>query len=261
MKSKFISSNQNPLIKNISLLQKKKTERKKQGVFIVEGIKVINDIPENYNVKYYITSENFNQQQLTKLEEEKWITVTEDIYKSISDTDSPQGAMAVVEQKHQLLETIEVKDKTFCLVLENMQDPGNLGTVIRTAYGFGVDYIIVSKGSVDVYSPKTIRSTMGALFHVPIILDVEMEETLKVLKEKGMLLYTTALEESKPLFEADLSAQVALIIGNEANGASELAKEMADYKVHIPMPGGLESLNASIAASICMYEVMRQRIV
>ncbi|MGL4344957.1 MAG: TrmH family RNA methyltransferase [Cellulosilyticaceae bacterium] len=259
MENKFISSSQNPIIKNIIQLQKKRSERKKQGLFVVEGIKQVNEIPEGYPIQYFVTTEQYDSTQIKNLNRGKWIVVTEELFKQMSDTETPQGVMAVVERKDITLKELESKDKPFYLVLENLQDPGNLGTIIRTAYGFNVDAIVITKGSVDLYSPKTLRSTMSALFHVPIVSEVDIEECLGWLGEQDVTIYATALEESKVLYDADYTVGSALIIGNEANGVTEGTKHIAHQKVRIPMPGGLESLNASIAASICMYEVMKQR--
>lgn len=259
MENKFISSSQNGIIKNIQLLQKKKSERKKQGLFIVEGIRAVNEVPSDYEVEYIITIDSFDVSEIKNLDRSKWIIVTDEIFKLISDTESPQGVMAVVKLHKYSLASLNTKSTPFYLLLENVQDPGNLGTIIRTAYGFGVDAIFVSKGSVDVYSPKSIRATMGAVLHIPIIVDVDMVECMQWLKEKDIPIYATALEESKVIYDNDFSKCAALIIGNEANGVSEMTKQLATTKVRIPMPGGLESLNASIAAAVCMYEVMKQR--
>lgn len=259
MENKLITSNQNPIIKNIILLQKKKSERKKQGMFIVEGIKQVNEIPSHYPIEYFVTAESYDSDQIQNLGQGKWIVVPDELFKQMSDTETPQGVMAVVKRQDLLLEDLAKKESPFYLVLENLQDPGNLGTIIRSAYGFGVDAIFISKGSVDLYAPKTLRSTMSALFHVPIIVDIDMNECLEWLGKQDVTIYATALEESEVLYDADYRPGCALIIGNEANGVTETTKHTAHQKVRIPMPGGLESLNASIAASICMYEVMKQR--
>lgn len=259
MENKFISSNQNPIIKNIIQLQKKRSERRKQGLFVVEGIKQVNEIPDHYPVEYYITTEDYDSSQITHLNRGKWLVVTQELFKQMSDTETPQGVMAVVKKQELTLSELPKKDKPFYLVLENLQDPGNLGTIIRSAYGFDVDAILISKGSVDLYSPKTLRSTMSALFHVPIVAELEMSDCIAWIRAQDVTLYATALEESKVLYDVDYTEGCALVIGNEANGVTEATKDVAHQKVRIPMPGGLESLNASIAASICMYEVMKQR--
>lgn len=260
MENKLITSSQNPIIKNIMTLQKKKSERKKQGLFVVEGIKQVNEIPSGYEIVYFITTETYDSTQIDNLSQGKWIVVPAELFKQMSDTETPQGVMAVVKRQDLTLEDLVVKEKPFYMVLENLQDPGNLGTIIRSAHGFGVDAVFVSKGSVDLYSPKVLRSTMSSLFHVPIIMDIEIQECLDWIGKQDVVLYATALEESKVLYEGDYTEGCALIIGNEANGVTESTKHRAHQKVRIPMPGGLESLNASIAASVCMYEVMKQRM-
>jgi TrmH family RNA methyltransferase len=267
MQNSVLTSMQNPLIKEILLLQKKKSERRKQGLFIVEGIKAIQEIPKDYFVREYILSETFNKEnffidsQKGRVCENntKVVYVKESIFNAISDTETPQGIMAVVEQKTASLEDILAKEHSFGLVLENVQDPGNLGTIIRSAYGFKVDYLILSKGCVDLFSPKTIRASMGALFHIPIVVDEEIEKITQSLQAMNVKLYVTEVEKAKEVFQVSFKGKAALVIGNEGNGASSYIKQQADERVYIPMPGGLESLNASIAASICMYEAMKQR--
>lgn len=258
MVNKFITSTQNPLIKQIQLMQTKKSARKKENSFVIEGIKSVNEIPEQCEIKYLIMSEHIDQESITVTGKDQ-IVVPEDVYKHISDTKTPQGAMAIAEMTHRELDTIVPKENGFYMILENVQDPGNLGTIIRTAYGFGVDAIFMTKGSVDLYNPKTIRSTMGAVFHIPIVMDYSIEEYVEWMSKNNIRLFATDLEGSKPLAECQFTESVAIVIGNEANGISDTLRACATNKVRIPMPGGLESLNASIAASICMYEVMRQR--
>lgn len=251
---------QNPIIKNIIQLQKKKSARKKQNLFVLEGIRSVNEIPVATEVKYYITTPDLDERAIFGLQENKWIVVTEEIYKAMSETQSPQGAMAVVEIPHLELETLKVKEKGFYLILENIQDPGNLGTIIRTAHAFGVDAVFLTKGCVDLYSPKVVRSTMGSIFHIPIIIDYEIEDYMNYLKAQGVTLYATHLgEDTKAVYDIHFEEKLGIVIGNEGNGISEYVKEQADYNMMIPMPGGSESLNASVATSVCMYEVMRQR--
>jgi TrmH family RNA methyltransferase len=258
MKNNIISSMQNPIIKLVVQLQKKKSTRKKENLFVIEGIKSVNEIPQEYHVKYYITTEQITKEDLPRLEEKKWVVVTEEIYKGISETITPQGAMAVVEIPVRRLEHLRNERDSFYLVLENIQDPGNLGTLIRTAHAFGVRTVLVTKGSVDLYSPKVVRSSMGSLFHTMIYTDYEIESYVDYLKDAGIPLYVTMLEESQPAFEIQFQHPLAIVIGNEGNGVSDYMKQAANYRMMIPMPGGSESLNASIAGSICMYEVMRQ---
>ncbi len=260
MTNKLITSMQNVLIKNIVQLQKKKSARKKQGLFVVEGIRAVNEIPTSIEVVHYITTPDIKSDEIKNLDVAKWIVVTEEIYKAISETQSPQGAMAVVKMPQHSLDQMTLKKDGFYLILENLQDPGNLGTIIRTAHAFNVDGVFLTKGTVDLYSPKVVRATMSSLFHVPVILDEEITAYLQEMEKVGVTTYATHLSElAKSIYETKFEKGVALIIGNEGNGISDEVKAAAHNHIIIPMPGGCESLNASVAASICLYEVMRGR--
>ncbi len=258
MQSNIISSMQNPIIKEIMLLQKKKSHRKKEGLFIVESIKAVNEIPSGYPIKYLIVTPLITREQLPVLETNKKVVVTEEVYKAISDTITPQGAMAVVEMPAVALDDLTIKGQGFYLILENMQDPGNLGTIIRTAHAFGAEAVLITKGSVDLYSPKVVRATMGSLFHVKACIDYEIEDYMTYVRKVGAAVYAADLENAEPLSKVRFKSPLAIVIGNEGSGVSKYTKKTADHKVMIPMPGGSESLNASVAASICMYEVMKQ---
>ncbi len=260
MASKHITSMNNPIIKNITLLKKKKSARKEQRLFIVEGLRAVKEIPDTQMVKYYITTEDYQKEHAYFIDKEKWIIVTQDIFEEIADTMSPQGIMAVAEAPFLDIDHLQIDAKETYLLLENIQDPGNLGTIIRSAHAFGIKDIILTKGCVDLYSPKVVRSTMGSLFHVNIVMDVSIEEALSLLKQHHIPIYATALEEAMSLADVHFEKGLALLIGNEGNGLSDRAKQLSDYKIKIDMPGGAESLNASIAASICIYEVMKQRL-
>lgn len=258
MNKKQITSPQNHVIKNIKELQKKKSARKKERLFIVEGIRAVKEIPSQANIKYVLTTPDVDIATLMHLNPHTWIEVSQEVYKSMSETQSPQGAMAVVTMPDQLLEEQVIEEGNY-LLLENVQDPGNLGTIIRTAHAFDFKGVFITKGSVDLYSPKVVRSTMSSLFHVPIVIEEEIDTYMDFLKQKGVTLYTTALiPGAKPIYDVTFEEKVAIIIGNEGNGVSERVKEASDHTVIIPMPGAAESLNAAIATSICMYEITRQ---
>ena len=261
MSSKLITSMQNTIIKNIVQLQKKKSARKKQGLFIVEGIRAVNEIPSSAEIESFITTPNVTSAEIARLDEHKWIVIPEEIFKAISETESPQGAMAIVKMADKKLDEITLKTDGFYLILESLQDPGNLGTIIRTAHAFNVDGVFLTKGTVDLYSPKVVRATMSSLFHVPIVMDEEVSSYMTALEDKGITLYATHLsEKAKPIHETTFKGGVGIIIGNEGNGISDTVKEATHEHIIIPMPGGCESLNASVATSICLYEVMRERI-
>ncbi|PHV71617.1 23S rRNA (guanosine(2251)-2'-O)-methyltransferase RlmB [Sporanaerobium hydrogeniformans] len=258
MMPKEIASLQNPVLKMINQLQKKKAVRKKEGLFVVEGLRAVREITKEFEVEYYVTTKEVEVKDLPGLEKSKWIVVPTALYKAISETEAPQGVMAVVKMPNCKLQDLVLKERGFYLILENLQDPGNMGTIIRTAHAFGANGILITKGSVDVFSPKVVRSTMGSLFHVPLVVDCEIEEYREVLRQAEIPIYATALEEAKPIYHINFVNPLAIVIGNEGNGVSDYIKKAADYKMMIPMPGGSESLNASVATSICIYEVMRQ---
>ncbi len=259
MNKKQITSPQNQIIKKIKELQKKKSVRKSEGLFVIEGIRGVKEIPVGVKIKYLITTPEVEEKELGTIQPEEWLEVSKEIYKTISDTQSPQGAMAVAYMPTYELNNLKI-EKGHYLVLENLQDPGNLGTIIRTAHAFDFKGVFITKGSVDLYSPKVVRSTMSSLFHMPIIIDEEIETYMNFLKQKDVTLYTTALKsEAQPIYEVTFEEKAAIIIGNEGNGVSEAVLEKTERTMIIPMPGGAESLNASVAASICMYEVTKKR--
>ena len=156
------------------------------------------------------------------------------------------------------LESFFCGEQIKILFLENLQDPGNLGTIMRTAEGAGMTGLILSKGSVDFYNPKTVRSTMGSLFRVPFVYAEDLKKALHAAKKQGITLYAAHLEGTNDYDKERWNSKSGILIGNEANGLSEDISELADVKVKIPMCGKLESLNASIAAGILMYELFRQ---
>ena len=174
--------------------------------------------------------------------------------RELCSTEEPQGVVAVVRMNEVDLN----KEGSFYILCDKVQDPGNLGTIIRTAHAAGVDGVILTKGTVDIYNEKTIRSTMGSMFYIPIILEDSDFTITKSLINKGFSLLATSLEGNKDFFKEDLSGKIIISVGNEGNGVSEEVYSLSDKKVKIPMPGGAESLNVAIATSIVIYEKVRQ---
>lgn len=259
----MISSNNNPLVRKIQLLQKKKRERTKKGVFIVEGLRAVKETPENWKVNQYIVSDSFKNDFNNEItnKDAQVNYVTDNIYKEISDTKTPQGLMAIVEQKHYNLDDL-LKDKDgFFIIGDEIQDPGNLGTIIRTAHGAGATGVLLSLNCVDLYNPKTIRASMGSIFHIPVIINVDAKQTINKLENNNVHIYAADLKGHKTLYEKDYTEKTAFVIGNEANGITKDVKSIINNFIKIPMPGKAESLNASVAAGICMFEVVRQRSV
>ncbi len=185
--------------------------------------------------------------------------VADSVFKSVSDTQTPQGIMAIVEMPEYTLEQLLDGDNTHLLILESIQDPGNLGTMVRTGEGAGVTGIIMNKTTVDLFNPKTIRSTMGSIYRVPFFITEDLPTMLQELKEKGISLYAAHLKGEYAYDEEDYTKACAFMIGNEGNGLTDEIAEVADTYIKIPMEGHVESLNAAISATLLMYETNRQR--
>jgi len=186
-------------------------------------------------------------------------TVADAVFKNVSDTQTPQGIMAVVAMPEYKLESLLDGEKTHLLILESIQDPGNLGTMLRTGEGAGITGIIMNKTTVDLFNPKTIRSTMGSIYRVPFYVTEDLSGTLSQLKENGVSLYAAHLKGEHYYTEEDYTLGCAFLIGNEGNGLSDEIANQADTYIKIPMEGKVESLNAAISATLLMYETNRQR--
>lgn len=258
-----ITSKDNSLIKHIMKLKNKKY-RNEFNEYIIEGSKIIKEaIDENVKIKNILVSEDaINSELVTrylkgKLNDFDCIIVTEGILKQITDVEHPQGVVAIVQKKDNINEIDYNED--FILALDNIQDPGNLGTIVRTADSCNIKQILISKGTVDIFNPKVIRSTMGAIFRVNIIECENLVYTLQNIKLNNYKIVSTSLGSSKSIYNLDLKRKV-IVIGNEANGISEEILNVSDEKAIIPMLGKTESLNASVAAGVIMYEYVRQKI-
>lgn len=255
----YIESKNNSLYKETKKL-KDRRGRTKSSKYIIEGFRLIQEaLKAKINVEYiFISSDKVSKidEYLTDYLDDniKIYEVDNNLIKELSDTEKPQGIIAVVKMKE-----YKINDNgNFYLLCDKVQDPGNLGTIIRTAHAAGVDGIILSKGTVDIYNEKVIRATMGSLFYIPILMDDENNSIVKNLCNKGFSLLATSLEGDKDFFNEDLSGKVIVSVGNEGNGVSEEIYSLCDKKVKIPMPGGAESLNVAIATSIILYEKVRQ---
>ncbi|MFZ5987502.1 MAG: TrmH family RNA methyltransferase [Bacillota bacterium] len=262
----FISSSQNQVIKEVKSLKEKK-HREAKGMFFIEGIRFVEEaVKEGIQINKILVSEQLvnasgGKELLERISIKGYdvFTLPHKLFKEVSDTESPQGVLAVLHTRnYSLMEVYD--DNNFFVILDSVQDPGNMGTIIRTADAAGATAVVVSRGCVDVYNPKVLRSTMGSLFHVPICYCEDTIETLKELRVRGVRLYAAHLEGKFNYFDLSFKNNIAVIIGNEANGISDEVKDFADILVRIPMIGKAESLNASVAAGILMYEVLRNRM-
>ncbi|HZK33633.1 MAG TPA: RNA methyltransferase [Tissierellaceae bacterium] len=260
-----ITSTNNRLIKNIKSLYRKKG-RQKHNSFIVEGIKIIEEAIENdYPIKHivytdYLLENEEGKALFSKIEKlNNLVNVPENIFKEISDTENPQGIIGITNIVPRDIKEIYDLENKRLLFLDGLQDPGNMGTIIRTADAFSMGGIIIREGSVDPYNPKVIRATMGSIFRVPLYFTDGIEE-LKNLKSKGVNIYSTSLDGSIAIYKADFMEEFILSIGNESRGVSKEVLSLSNKLIKIPMTGKTESLNAAVAASIIMYEAMKGRI-
>ena len=202
-------------------------------------------------------TEATNSNLLYEIAKYDCIYVSEKVFKTLTDVSTPQGMLAVIKKKDNKKEVNYNED--MIVILDGVQDPGNMGTILRTIDSAGLSQVIVTKEVVDAYSPKVVRSTMGAIFRVNII---ETEDKLKMIKEikkHKFNVAATSLEASKSIYDVEFN-KIAIVIGNEANGVSQEVLDLADTKMIIPMPGRTESLNASVATGILIYEYVRNHV-
>jgi TrmH family RNA methyltransferase len=250
-------------MKNLTLLQKKAKEREEQGIFVIEGVKMFEEARELGLIVKAYASESFFREKLEGSPEYfdglDYEIITEAVFKEVSDTKTPQGIMGTVRASRYQPEDLLEEEKACLLLLEDIRDPGNLGTMIRTAEGAGITGIISSAASVDLYNPKVIRATMGSIYRVPFCQVEDFYQTLQLIKEQGITVYAAHLLGIPYDTEGSFRKKCAFLIGNEANGLSEQACAQADELLRIPMEGKVESLNAAVAAAILMYEAARQR--
>lgn len=255
-----ISSKDNELVKHIKKLKDKKY-RDEYDEFIIEGIKMVEEaIKEKINIKQVVICEDcantcqFPSELMYEIAKFDMIRVTQKVFESITDVSNPQGILAVV-QKNKSSE-IDFKEDFF-LILDDIQDPGNIGTIIRTADSINMKQIIVSNKTADPFNPKVVRSTMGAIFRVNVISEEDLEKTIKILRKHKIKIFATDLKTNKSIYDIDYRKS-AVIIGNESKGVSEKLLNIADERIKIPMTGKTESLNASVATGIILYEKLRQ---
>ncbi|HBN57202.1 MAG TPA: 23S rRNA (guanosine(2251)-2'-O)-methyltransferase RlmB [Lachnospiraceae bacterium] len=256
----MITSVSNPQVKHLQQLARKAKVRNEEGVFLAEGIKMFREAPKDKIQNVYISKSLYEEKGQAFLDGTEAQVLDDRVFASVSDTKTPQGILCVIRQFRYCMEDILKKDKPLLLALENLQDPGNVGTILRTAEGAGADAVLLSRGCVDMYNPKTIRSTMGSVYRVPFVYTDDLERMLTFLKERGIHIYAAHLKGRRYYDEEDYRCGCAFLIGNEGNGLSERVSACADTLIRIPMEGRVESLNAAVSASILVYEAFRQRL-
>ena len=258
-----ITSVQNALVKAAADLKQKKYRLERQ-LFLAEGLRTVEEAIGSESVEqiFYTAIEDERTRRVLETAAEKGVAlycVSESVMKKISDTDSPQGIVAVCKMQSVKLESLFATGNML-LVLDRVADPGNVGTMLRTADAAGIGGIVLLKGCVDIYAPKTVRSTMGSLFHVPVFAGADEAQFVKAAKRAGYELLVTSLEGADNLYKADLRGRLAFVMGNEANGVTETLLAEADKRVYIPMAGRAESLNVAMAAGIVMFEALRRKL-
>ncbi|MDE6314378.1 MAG: RNA methyltransferase [Lachnospiraceae bacterium] len=257
----MITSTSNAKVKWLQSLQKKSKVRREEKLFIIEGTRFFQDTdPERIQEIYVAESAQEGLEAL--LEHRKYQVMSDAVFASVCDTKTPQGILAVGRQPENSLSEMLAGEHPLLLILEDLQDPGNLGTIVRTAEGAGVDGIILTPNCVDIYNPKVVRSTMGAIYRMPFLYlegEEELDKLLAELRQKHIQTYAAALTEAKDYDQYPYTEGTAFLIGNEGNGLKEKTISQCDHCVKIPMCGQVESLNAAVAAAILMYEGSRQR--
>lgn len=256
----MITSTSNQRVKELLQFQKKSKARNQEGVFLAEGSRMVLEAPKGRVKKLYV-SESYLKKHEKELKGSGLMpeVLSDTVFAYVSDTKTPQGILGVIRQMDYTMEEIWNTKNPHVLVLDNLQDPGNVGTIFRTAEAAGVTGILMSKDCVDIYNPKTIRSTMGAIYRMPFLYLEDVTEEIHQLKKHGLKVYAAHLDGENAYDQENYQKGTAFLIGNEGNGLREEVAVCADTWVKIPMSGQAESLNAAVAATVLMFEVSRQR--
>lgn len=264
----MIASLTNQKVKWIEKLNRKAGFRRKEDVFTAEGVKMFLEAPLSAIREVYL-SESFanaceKEPSLAPVREKlkscRCETAADFVFEKMSDTQTPQGILCVLGQSHYTLEDMLKREETpLFLLLEDLQDPGNLGTILRAGEGAGISGVIMSRDTVDLYNPKTIRATMGSVYRVPFLYTDSLRDTAEELKRAGVAVYAAHLKGSGAYDTFRYREACGFLIGNEANGLKEETARAAKACVRIPMKGKVESLNAAVASALLLYEAARQR--
>lgn len=271
----MISSTANSKVKRLAALVQKAKVRREEQLFIVEGIRMFREAPAEWIREVYV-SESFlrkceqesDRESVEQLKKYQYEIFTDEVFRKISDTQTPQGILCVLTMPHYDLANIIGNDNVvgndsrrapLLMLLEDLQDPGNLGTILRAGEGAGVDGVVMTSRTVDIMNPKVIRATMGSIYRVPFFVVDDMGVTIDFLIKKGVLVYAAHLDESVDYDEPDYTKPTAFLVGNEGSGLRQETARRASRYIKIPMAGQVESLNAAAAATVLMYEAARQR--
>jgi len=249
----MITSTENSQVKNIRLLMEKASARKKQRLYVVEGVRMFLEAPDAMIEKVYI-SEGFEKKgsHMDRIKKLHFEVLSDKVFKKLSDTHTPQGLLLVMKMPEQRM--MDIEDHRMYLILNRIQDPGNLGTMIRTAEAAGAAGVIMDSECADIFNPKTIRSTMGSIFRVPFQVSEDLPGTVDELKEKGVSVIAADLKGEEFYEMPQVTGSYGIMIGNEGSGLSDELCEKSDIRLRIPMSGKVNSLNAAISASLLMYQ-------
>lgn len=270
MKVEDITSAQNPKIKGLLELQEKSKVRKRKGLFVVEGRRELQHCIEAGFEPHtlFICRDIITEKELDKVLgaiEENFTGMTcpimeipQHLYDKVAYRGGTEGIIAELKCKEMSLESLKLKKDPLVVVLESVEKPGNLGAVLRSADASGVDAVIVCDPLTDMYNPNLIRSSIGAVFTVPVA-TATSEETIKWLKDNKIKIYTAQLQDSEWYYDTDMKGGTAIVMGTEATGLTDIWRKAADAHIKIPMLGRLDSLNVSVSAAILMFEAVRQR--
>ena len=260
----FLESSSNQTIKLAASLYEKKG-RDRSGLFVLENERFVNellsDAAKGFRVSFFMASEGFAQKNALDAYEAAADTyiVKDALFRRISDVETPQGILAVCEQRHYAPEDCISGDSPLLLLLDEMQDPGNLGTLLRLADAAGANGVLLSAGSADVYNPKVLRAAAGSALHVPFATGCDFNDTIPALQQRGIAVYAAMPNVQALPYALDMQKPTAILIGNEARGLSDALADICDARITLPMPGYAESLNAAMAGGILLYEAVRQR--
>ena len=246
---------------------KTKKGRNTQGRFLIEGLRLCEEMANsNWDAESVLFTSAFQdstagKKLLRKFERRKVKTIPakSDVVKKLSDTVTPQGIICVVKIKKFSLAEAWSKGSSILLALDQIRDPGNVGTLIRTADAFGIDGVILSTDTVELYNPKVVRSTMGSIFHLPVFEEVDLEKTIPRLKTRHFKIYGTDTREGKDFDQLSYSPRTCLLIGSEATGLTKRLSHLSDEIIRIHTTGKAESLNASVAGGILLYEITKRK--
>ena len=256
----MITSVNNGQVKNIIQLNQKTKARREQGLFVAEGRKMFGEAPADWIEKVYVSETlTFDPALMEQVEKLPYDIVADSVFRQMSDTQTPQGILTVLRRPSYTLEDILGGKNPLVMVLEDLQDPGNAGTILRTGEGAGVSGVLLTRTCVDITNPKVIRSTMGSVYRMPFLYVESVVSLTQELKKHNIRTFAAHLKGRNSYDQESYTGGTAFLIGNEGKGLTEEAAHSADCLIRIPMCGKVESLNAAMASGILMYEAARQR--